>query len=182
MKVQGTKSDVGVLLLLLAVSLSGNVYLARRAFRPAPAPIPLLAKGATVPPLPVKALDGQAATISYQDVPTVLYVFSPTCPWCRRNIPNLKQLIRSAGQQYRFVGLSVDANGLAAYVAEHQLPLPVYTKGEGDVADRYKLGGVPQTIVISAGGTVLQDWSGAYAGDVKTEVERFFAVKLPGLS
>src|SRR4051812_2455743 len=117
MGVRGTRSDVTFLLLLLAASLAGNIYLARRAFGPPPAPIPPLAKGASVPPMPVQALDGRSATISYEDTPTVLYIFSPTCPWCRRNLPNVRKLFADAGTRYRFVGLSLEENGAAAYVA-----------------------------------------------------------------
>jgi hypothetical protein len=182
MKIEGTKSDVTFLLLLLAASLSGNVYLGRLLLRPPGAPAPPLAKGAAVPPLPVTSLDGRPQTVSYEGQPTVLYVFSPTCPWCRRNIPNLKQLVQSAGARYRFIGLSLDDKGLAAYVTENQLPMPVYTKISDESRAQYRLGGVPQTIVVSSRGTVLQVWNGAFVGDTQREVEGFFEVALPGLA
>jgi hypothetical protein len=182
MKVEGSKSDVGVLFLLLGLSLAGNVYQFRRTFGGAPAPTHLLAPGDVVAPVALTTLDGRSETLSYGNGPTVLYVFSPTCPWCLRNIPNLKRLVEGAGRQYRFVGLSLDEKGVSAYVAEHQLPLAVYTKGPDDVAGRSRLGGVPQTMVISAEGRVVQNWSGAYVGDTQKAIEKFFEVKLPGLA
>jgi hypothetical protein len=45
----------------------------------------------------------------------------------------------------------------------------------------YKLGGTPQTIVVSPQGQVTRIWSGAFAEDLQREVEDYFSVKLPGI-
>lgn len=182
MGVQGTKSDVTFLLVLLAVSLGANVYLARRVFSPPPQGPPPLAKGATVSPLIATRLDGKQQTLSYAEKKTVLYVFTPSCPWCKRNLPNIKRLVELKGTEYRFVGISLEAEGLSPYVTEHQLPFAIYTNVSQEQRDAYHLGGVPQTLVISERGTVVQNWFGAYVDAQQAEIEKFFEVRLPGLA
>ena len=144
-----------------------------------------LAVGTTLPPLAVKGLDGSPATISYldNDRPTVLYVFKPECGWCTRNLPNLKALARSVSGEYRFVMLSLTDGALRDYVARNELgAIPVY--GGLAEAERitYKLGGTPQTIVVSKEGKVLKSWMGAYTGAAAEEIEEYFDTRLPGLA
>lgn len=40
---------------------------------------------------------------------------------------------------------------------------------------------IPQTIVVSAEGRILQSWMGAYAGEQRKAIEAYFHVSLPGL-
>src|SRR5258708_38181114 len=89
LKVKGSQSDIAFMLVLLAASLGFNAFLGRewwRARKSAPAS-PDVLLGEAVAPLRVKTLDGKPETIAYatQSQPTVLYVFTPSCPWCRRN-------------------------------------------------------------------------------------------------
>jgi peroxiredoxin len=172
----------------LIVSVTLNVLLARRvsvlanggAFR---TPDKMLRVGTVVPTIWAKRLGGQQQAISFQGSaqPTVLYIFTPPCSWCVRNIDNLKTLLDKEGGQYRFIGLSLSEQGLAAYIGQNNLTLPVYSGLSPETLKTYKLGSTPQTIVISPEGKVLQDWTGAYVGDQKSEVEAFFHVTLPGL-
>jgi len=94
----GLTAATGMLLLLASVSL--NVVLARkvqsfRHFQAAKRSEGLLTVGATVPAIVAKRLDGHQEAISYQDTkePTVLYIFTPPCSWCARNMDNLKTLL-----------------------------------------------------------------------------------------
>jgi len=174
--------------LLLVASVSLNVVLARRIwsfthFQSKRAAERLLKVGTTVPPIAAKRVDGQLGLISYQgsEQSTVLYIFTPPCSWCARNVDNLKTLLDKERGQYHFIGLSLSENSLAEYVAKNDLNLPVYSGLSQETLTTYKLGSTPQTIVISPEGKVLQDWVGAYVGDQKSQVEAFFDVSLPGL-
>ncbi len=180
----------GLMLLVLSVSL--NVFLALRLHKLTHARSDLitsmkadrqLRRGAVVPPITAKHLDGKEGVISYEDTgqPTVLYVFTPPCLWCARNIDNFKTLMGKEGNQYRFIGLSLSDAGLTEYLTKNELRLSVYSGLSPETLKTYKLGSTPQTIVISTGGVVLQDWVGAYVGDQKSQVEAFFQVSLPGL-
>jgi peroxiredoxin len=139
--------------------------------------------GTTVPLLTARRLDGQQEVISYEGTnqPTVLYIFTPPCSWCARNVDNFKRLVDKESHEYRFIGLSLSEGGLAEYVAKNELKLPVYSGLSPETLKTYKLGSTPQTIVISPEGKVLQNWTGAYVGDQKSQVEAFFHVTLPGL-
>jgi peroxiredoxin len=139
--------------------------------------------GAAVPPIPVMRLDGQPETIRYQGTnqATVLYIFTPPCGWCARNMDNFKTLVDKERDQYRFIGLSLSEKTLQAYVAKNDMGLPVYSGLSPETLKAYELGSTPQTVVVSPDGRVLQDWVGAYVGDQKSQVEAFFHVSLPGL-
>ena len=177
---------VGILLLLASVSL--NVVLARRVWlfthlQSYRATERLLKVGTIVPPITAKRLGGEKEAISYEGTnqPTVLYVFTPPCSWCARNIDNLKTLLDQERGRYRFIGLSLSDETLSEYVAKNDLKLPVYSSLSPETLKTYKLGSTPQTIVISPEGKVLQDWTGAYVGEQKSQVEAFFHVTLPGI-
>jgi peroxiredoxin len=175
--------------LALMVSVTLNVLLGHRLqtlnrARSARRAELLLKIGTTVPPILAKRLGApHEEVISYQGVnqPTVLYVFTPPCSWCERNLDNFRTLFEEERGQYRFIALSLSKEGLAEYVTRNELKLSVYSGVSTETKEAYKLGGTPQTIVISPDGRVLQNWMGAYVGEQKTQVETFFRVTLPGL-
>jgi hypothetical protein len=61
------------------------------------------------------------------------------------------------------------------------MPFSVYRTVSEDVKIAYGLNSTPTTIVISPESKILQYWRGAYSGDMKNEVERFFRLTLPGI-
>jgi peroxiredoxin len=177
-----------ITLAMLVASVLINVTLAHklRHFNDLVGPLPdhLLKSGTLAPSFEAVDLRGQAQLITYDKQgsrSTVLYVFTPPCPWCARNMDNIEALADKAGTQYRFVALSLSAEGLADYVSTNEFKLAVYSGLSPETVKTYKLGSTPQTIVISPEGKVLQNWIGAYTGDQKSQVEAFFHVTLPGL-
>ena len=176
-----------ILTVMLVTSVALNVALAHKLrqlnglFRTTSAPA--LGPGTVVPAFEAVDLRGNVERISYSEIskPTVLYIFTPPCSWCARNMDSFKTLVTRESGEYRFVGLSLSKEGLPEYVATHGLTIPIYTGLSAETQKAYKLGGTPQTIVVSREGRVLQDWMGAYAGDQKSQVEAFFHVNLPGL-
>lgn len=58
---------------------------------------------------------------------------------------------------------------------------PVYNDLSPHSTSSYKLGGTPQTLVISSEGRILKSWFGAYSGPVAQEVEEYFSIRLPGI-
>jgi peroxiredoxin len=175
--------------LALAMSVALNVILAHRVRsmtheRSAQITDYQLQIGTTVAPIQAKHFGGQQEIVSYQDTTqfTVIYVFTPACTWCARNLDNFKALVHDKKNEYRFIGVSLTDEGLAEYVTKNQLKLPIYSGPSLETLKSYKLGSTPQTIVISPEGKVLQDWLGAYIGDQKSQVESFFHVNLPGVT
>ena len=182
-----TKRPDGFLLLLLVASLCLNVYLGWHVKKGRNVQLNTgtrLSPGTKVDRVTAQSLDGKPITISYDSTnkPTVFYVISPSCIWCIRNQANIEKLTAAKANDYRFIGLSLAESGLKEYVEEHHLKFPVYTRLTAETIQSLRLGGTPQTIVISPAGEVLRMWPGAYSENLQTEVEAYFGIQLPGLT
>jgi hypothetical protein len=174
---------------VLVVSVALNVLLARKVRQfngeqSAARAERLVKVGTPVPPITAKKLGGGNETISYSEShhATVLYVFTPQCVWCQRNLDNLKTLIKEKRGEYRFIAISLAEDGVQKYVAEIGLDIPVYTGISAEARKAYKMGSTPETITVSSEGKVMQAWAGAYVGEPKLEVESYFHVTLPGIT
>jgi hypothetical protein len=115
-------------------------------------------------------------------LPTVLYIFSPTCGWCARNLSNIRALAAARSSSFRFIGLSLSGPKLKDYAANTRLGFPIFEIKSYAAIKGLPLGGTPQTLVVSPTGRVIKNWPGAFMGDQETQVEEYFGVKLPGLS
>lgn len=137
----------------------------------------------SVPPIRATDLNGNTISMSYGDAefPLIVYVLSPGCSWCTRNKNNVAALANGVLGKYRLLGLSLSSDGLKEYVEKNEITLPIYSNLSYDTISSYKLGGTPETIVVSPQGKVIKFWRGAYEGKVKEEVESYFRISLPGL-
>ena len=177
-----------ILGVLLVCSLAINLVLARRvsSLRRNISLIKAesrLALGDTLPAVVAKDPEGRTAILDYSEtqLPTVVFIFTPTCDWCTKNIMNMRALVENAGSRYRFVGMSLSSDKLVDYVKENKLQFPIYTDLPFLTMREYKPGGTPQTLVVTPKGQVIRIWSGAFAEDLQREVEDYFSVKLPGI-
>ena len=98
----------------------------------------------------------------------------------QKNVLNLHGLIDQADGRYRVVGVSLTRQDLDSYVRSENLQIPIYADIRTDVRDSYRLGGPPETIVVSPEGKVLKIWMGAYEPPTRSEIEQFLGVHLPG--
>lgn len=175
--------------LILAVSLGVNLLLAykiRQTNQPGPPPqrFSALPAGTVVAPIKAQDIDGREVTISPQDSsqPLVIYVFTPQCVWCMRNLANLHKILAEKHDAYRFVGISLTDKDLKTYLLNQKIDIPVFLNPAEQSRSQYRLGPTPQTIVVSSDGKVIQNWVGAYTGAQQADVEKFFGVNLPGLA
>ncbi|MFZ0321020.1 MAG: redoxin domain-containing protein [Candidatus Sulfotelmatobacter sp.] len=148
--------SVSIALCLLTISVTLNVLAAHRisALRKTIARIEAqhtLQPGATVPEIVGLDSNGSTAALHYGEVnvPTVLYVFTPQCGWCKKNLPNLHALIDQAGTRYRVVGIALTRQDLDSYVKHENLNLPIYSDVRSDIRGVYQMSGTPETIVVS---------------------------------
>lgn len=111
---------------------------------------------------------------------SIVYVVSPTCIWCARNNANVIALASAIEGRYRIIGLFLGSGDPKKYASEHRLTFPFYSEIASDARAAYRLGGTPQTIVIS-GGKIAANWVGAYGENRGYEIATFFGFKLPGL-
>lgn len=134
--------------------------------------------------LNVKDIDGNPTKLDFTQTstPTLIYVFRPTCGWCAKNLPNIKELDRAlhSNGKARIIGVSLDDQGLKQYVQGAQLGFPVYRNVPDSDVVRLNIGGTPQTIMVS-NATIVHNWQGAYSGDNLKDIQSTFGVKLPGL-
>lgn len=143
-----------------------------------------LTPGAVLPPIEAKELGGQAIIIEYNssDLPTILYVFTPPCGWCTKNVSNVKTLADKLKGRYRVIGLSLSGISLPEYVSRHSLQFPIYTDLSPRVVMSYRLAGTLETLLVSKEGKLIREWKGAYTGTNKKEIEEYFGIELPGLN
>jgi hypothetical protein len=176
-------AGTGALLIVLGLSLGLNVYLGWKVRFPDMVAIQSVKVNTKLPsPLALLDPDGKPVSVIFEDSrPTVLYVLSPVCGWCKRNEANIKALTVQAGSRFHFVGLSMMSQGLKDYVAQGRAPFPVYAVQSQEQAAKLGLSGTPETIVVGPGARVEREWMGAHMDDNQKQIEQFFDVKLPGL-
>ena len=170
---------------LLAASVLLNVFLARkitslRKSESLRAEEEALGVGSPAPPITGLTVDGTQLTLRFDDVrvPTVLYVFSPQCGWCEKNLDNSRALIAQAGPNYQVVGLAMTRVGLKDYLVRNHLDLRVFANLDPATVAAYRLGGTPTTIVVGPERRVLKVWSGAYQERIRKEIEAYLHVRL----
>jgi peroxiredoxin len=175
--------------LLLAASLCTSLVLGIKVSKlegilSARAPRTELQTGDQVPALTGTLLDGTPVTLRYGDasVPTVLYVFTPQCIWCQRNLENFRRVAEAAKGRFRVIGVSLTTRELREHVSTSGFQFPVIHEIGSDMSSAYRLGSTPQTIVVGSDGEVQKNWLGAYTGDVRRDVEEFFDVKLVAIA
>lgn len=175
---------------LLCVSVILNLVLATQIIRSGRQPRGLttearLEAGAAAPAIAAKTLRGEPVSVSPSGgdgLPLIIYVFTPRCVWCARNLDNAKALAAATKGRYNFVALSLADEGLEEYVARHDIGFTVYRGVSAEARAAYMLGRTPQTIVISPGGRVEKNWVGAYGAETESRIEDYFQKNLPGLS
>jgi hypothetical protein len=170
------------LLVLLGVSLAGNVYVAYRFASPSSksSSPPLLAIGAAVSPAVAYSPDGRVERLEYQSAgrPTVIYVSAPGCQWCERNRSSIEALIVARKATFRFVALSL-SDDVDPYLAQRNIDgLTLLSRPSSETRKEYMLGPTPHTMVIGPDGRVVQNWLGAYSGKTRRDVEAYFNVSL----
>ena len=94
---------------------------------------------------------------------TLLFVFTTWCPSCRRNFSLWDQLLAELKDDDIIVlGISLDSlDIIKRFHAEQSMSFPVYSiVNDTSIALKYKLRGVPQTLLLRENGTVMKVWPG----------------------
>ncbi|WP_158819369.1 redoxin family protein [Granulicella sp. S156] len=183
------KLDI-ITLVLLVASIAVNVLLAHQVLKlradiqniqsQPSSSLPSIA-GTRILAMDALSLDDQPEHISFVDgsqsgKAKVLYIYSPTCGWCARNLGNITKLFDLKHNQFDFIGVSLSGEGLKAYIKSAGFPLQsVYQPSTGAVSALH-LDSTPETIVIDQSGVVRKVWVGAYTEDKCHEVEEYFHV------
>jgi hypothetical protein len=167
----------GLLAIVCLISLATTVLFGLQLYRRAR---PVTASGVVVGnqmlPISARSTSGESVLLRFDEhsKPTILYVVSPTCIWCKRNAAAFGSLVKDNGDRFRFVVVSLgqlsdsDFTGLGLSEAEVIIdPAP-------EDRIKYGLGRTPQTIAVAPDGRVLANFFGAYSGRNATRVASFF--------
>ncbi len=119
--------------------------------------------GSVAGKISVTLLDGRNDSISYDEAYAkyILFVFSTTCPHCEANIPTWKSLNETLNGRCFIIAISIhDVERTVDYVTKREFPF--YTVSLNDTAfyQRYKISGVPVTMLIATDATVEGVWKG----------------------
>jgi hypothetical protein len=129
--------------------------------------------GAQLPSMRGRAVDGTDVSISYQPggQQTLMFVFSPTCPHCKRNWPIWSQLERSTSGK-RIVFVNIGGLLRPEFSQTHSFGnATVIAKPELESVIQYSLLETPITLLISPSGRCEGVWVGEIAPKEMKDIE-----------
>ncbi len=141
-----------------------------------------LSAGDSVPTLRGLDLDNRITSVSHGggQKPALLFVFSPSCGWCKINLPNWQAMLDQAAGRYRVVAISISREKTAEFVQQHGLSrASVIVEPEPRDLLAYKFQLTPQTILVDAEGTVRKNWMGAFGVKDRQDIESTLGIRLP---
>ena len=171
----------------LAVSIALNGLQGIRILRlekalESPPAITTLVEGMAAPPLEARDAAGRMLRIDYGEGPnpTLVYLFSPGCVWCRRNMAGIDSLARQTEGRVRTVAVSFSPDGLEEFRGRSGWTFPAYA-ADPTTAKAYRAA-TPTTILVARSGAIMKVWTGVYAGSTRDAIAGYFAVRLPDLT
>jgi len=111
------------------------------------------------PDFVLKNLQGEKFRLKDHRGEPVLLIFSTTwCPSCVAEIPRFKEIqARYQGRGLKIVNINVmeTREKAARFQERHKLPYPTLLDSQGDVANIYRIQGVPTLVLLSRDGRVV---------------------------
>jgi peroxiredoxin len=125
------------------------------------------------PNFTLKDLSGQTRSLKDYRGKIVLLNFTTTwCPYCKKDIPNLKNLYTSMkGKDFELISIYVaeSPKKVASFVEKYALPYTILVDSEASVARTYGIKGVPTKIVVAKSG-IIGCWQCVSAEDKINEL------------
>lgn len=176
------------IVVLVVVSLALNFALARRVrllegvIARISADREVLKVGSQMQPAEVVSANKSTEHLRYSDttLPTVVYVMSPECVWCRRNTQNMNALVAQSGRSYRVVIVSSQGDGIDNFRRAYGVTANIWPLA-ANVDNALRELPTPTTLLVSPTGKILAKWSGAFGDSVRTDIQKQLNVTLPGL-
>lgn len=133
-----------------------------------------LKPGERVEPVKIQLLDGTTKELSYQDPSRkyLLFVLSTTCPHCAKMLPVWKLIATHKAENCTVLGLCLhDLDQTTKFIAANNVGF--YTASvaqDTSFGRKYKIGGIPETILIRGNGTVEKAWVGELTTNQADEI------------
>jgi peroxiredoxin len=107
----------------------------------------------------LKDLSGKTHSLSDYKGKTVLLNFTTTwCPYCIKDIPNLKKMYRTYEDKgFELIAIYIQESNqkVASFAQKYDLPYTILLDTEGMVARSYRVRGVPTKVLVNKQGTIL---------------------------
>jgi len=136
--------------------------------------IELLTPGDRVEDVRAVSLNGDEVRLSYSDSAKkyLLLVFSTTCPHCEKNIPIWSEITRDNQDKCNYVGISTSSlEDTRKFVSMKSISFPtVSVANDTSLGRKYKIVGLPLTILLTRLGVVEKVWMGELTIGQKKEI------------
>jgi hypothetical protein len=117
-----------VVFLAVLIGLSAEVY---RSIRSTAGNLDYigLTPGTVVSDFEAYNPQGRIVRISYSgsSKPTILYILSPMCAWCDKNVESANSLARQVKERYRMIGIAISNTPPTAHAGFGPYMFPIYT-------------------------------------------------------
>jgi peroxiredoxin len=118
-----------------------------------------IAVDAAAPDFRLMDLKGREVTLgSLRDRPVLLVFATTWCPYCKEEIPKIKEIYRQ-GREKKLEVLNIYINEadskVADFAARYALPYPVLLDKDGRVAERFQVRGVPTLVLLDRQGKIV---------------------------
>ncbi len=177
----GRHLGFAILISVFVSSLLLNVVLGLKI--PAKRVIPKgITAGIVLKSIPILSGTGFGSSLTFgSGQPVMLYIMKPGCPWCARNLENIRLLAKKLGSTHKFVGVSYTDEGLADELEGAPLPFRIYLLDMRNLPREFGDPRItPQMALIDPSGRVQSVWLGALQGKTRADVEQRFDITLPG--
>jgi peroxiredoxin/outer membrane lipoprotein-sorting protein len=135
--------------------------------------------GQEAPAFKVTGLDGKEVSLSDLKGKVIVLDFWATwCPPCRASLPHLNKLYdekKGEGLQVFAVDQQEDKDKVQSFVDKTKLTVPVLLDANGGVGEKYKVNGIPETVVIGKDGKVKKVFIGFDPNSMPEELHKVVA-------
>jgi hypothetical protein len=137
-------------------------------------PLAVLQRNDQLPPVHALSVQNDSLKLTYSpdDPYTLLFLFSPSCEACDKNIGFWNSLARERQADWlRIVAFSSGSLAEAGeFLARNEFVVPTLAVTDESLLAPYKGDVVPQTVLISPVGVVLKSWPGSLDAGRQLEI------------